>query len=239
MYSEFFSFLSNLVGFLKSLLCWFKLVGSSVGTALLVDPSTCGCSWLQHHCLNLCMLWEVPFLCKLSCALISLPFFLYASLSACSTPGRVLHTSTVMGYRSKFTQNSKMHLGIVKRFSPTIGIKWELYNAVITQMLFFFLTVYTIYRFLNQPWMVMDGSLYPTCCSLRPSHYATEAQKNKQNITWWMRNTKRIIRKIMQPYLKCIHSNSFSILKKTRRGSWKGKESDWGHRNPFIWKRLC
>lgn len=219
MYSEFFSFLSTSWDFLNLFCVGLSLWVLQWGQLFLLTqvhadaPDYSITAWTYVCCAKL------PFLCKLSCALISLPFFLYASLSACSTPGRVLHTSTVMGYRNKFTQNGKMHLGIVKRFSPTIGIKWELYNAVITQMLFFFLTVYTIYRFLNQPWMVADGSLYPTCCSLRPSHYAMEAQKNKQNVTWRMRNTKRIIRKIMQPYLKYIYSNSFSILKKTRRGS--------------------
>lgn len=81
---------------------------------------------------------KLPFLYKVSFALSSLPFLLYAFLSAYSIPGGVLRTSAVMGFRNKFTQNGKVHLGIAKRFGPIIGIKWDLCNAVITQTLFFF-----------------------------------------------------------------------------------------------------
>lgn len=94
--------------------------------------------------------------------------------------------------------------------------------------------IYTVYRVLNQLQKVRDGSLYPICCSLRPLKYATEAQKNKQDVTKWMRNKKIITRKIIEPYLKCMNSNSYSILKKTRQDSQRGNESDWGPRKPFI-----
>lgn len=201
MDSEFFDLLRTAWESLNFCCCCFLSlwVGDSSGwgqlwlvTALLVDLST----WDVPD--NGTVAWtslccgKLPFAYKVFFALIIFPFLPYASLSACSAPALL---PTVLGFRNKFTQNGKVYLRIAKRCGPITAKRCG-----------------TIYRGLNYLQMVMDGSLYPTCYSFSPSYCPRKSTKT-------LRNTVRIIRKIMESYLKCMYSYSCSILNKTRRDS--------------------